>query len=368
MPERPERAHHELQEVPTPGFELRCHVAEKRRGRAVRRAVRPQREDVEAQHALIERLGPRARRVGVRQSAERRRGGVRAHEQVVAQPKLAAGPARLRTEVRARHLRHVAAVAVGGGLLGPVPALHTDAAAVGESPGVVVVLPRQPLVVVELLGKEHLVAGGAELGAAMHRRLEEGLLVERRLPLDELVVHPGEERAVASAEGVLRALLDHVVGVPARGMDRGDGVARRAGDAGCTERVLRHVVVRVVVAGVLERTREERHGIMAPRAEPRVVHLALALEGAAPRLAHAEGVHRVVEAAGRVRAVRPRGIRIRVAGHALVVLAQRPFRDEGAVGRAREARLEVRGPVLRPGPRSRSVPAVPRIEPRHQRQ
>ena len=62
--------------------------------------------------------------------------------------------------------RHVAAVAVGLGLRRVVEAGDAVPGDAAQQKRVVVVLPAQPLVVVQLLRQVHLVAGAAELGAS----------------------------------------------------------------------------------------------------------------------------------------------------------------------------------------------------------
>ena len=64
-----------------------------------------------------------------------------------------------------------------------VEARHAVARHAAEAERVVVVLPAQPLVGVQLLGEVHLVARAAELRRIV-QRLEEGPLVEVRLGLD----------------------------------------------------------------------------------------------------------------------------------------------------------------------------------------
>ena len=80
---------------------------------------------------------------------------------------------------------------------------------------IVVIPSAQPLVVIELLREVHLVAGAAELGAAM-QGLRKRLLVERRVGFHQRLVHPVQDRVVAVGEGIVQRLLDRVVAVAAR--------------------------------------------------------------------------------------------------------------------------------------------------------
>ena len=260
-----------------------------------------------------------------------------------------------RPEVARAHQRHVADAAPGCGRRRVVERLREIARYAAQEVGVVVVLPAHPLVVVQLLGQVDLVTGGAELGAAM-QVLQERLLVERRLALHQLPVHPSQDRVVAEREGVVQGFLDREVGVAAGRIDVGDRVAGRAGDAGAREGVLANVVVGVVEPGALEGPREERYRVVAARAPAGGLHVAIALHADVPGLAHREQVRRVAERAEAMGAVVPLLVGVAVALPAIGIHHQRSGRNEIAGGGARQRR----GVILRSGRGSLLIP-VPRV-------
>ena len=120
-----------------------------------------------------------------------------------------------------------------------------------------VLAANEVLVVGDADRQADLVAGGAELGV-FQNRFEKRLLVHLGLGLHERVVDPLQERVVAEREGVMLWLFDRVGGVASGVVDVGDRVAGRAGDSG-----LAGGVVHVVIIGIVEFSREERHGIVA---------------------------------------------------------------------------------------------------------
>ena len=197
---------------------------------------------------------------------------------MISQTQLAVWTTRLGTHVNAGNLWHVAAVAVPGRLVGPIPPLHTVTTAVGKSPRVIVILPRQPLVIVERFWKKHLVTRAAEFGTAMHFRLEKCLLMERRLCFHQLPIGPRQEWRFTSSKWILRALFNNVISISTRGVHGNDGVTRRASDTGGTHRILGNVVMRIIKAGIFKGASEERHRIMAACAESRIVDISLALK------------------------------------------------------------------------------------------
>ena len=140
------------------------------------------------------------------------------------------------------------------------------------------ILPREPLVIVELLRQKDLVTGTAEFRTAMHFRLEKCLLMERGLGLDQLPIGPCQERRFTAGKWILRTLFDNVIGVATRGVHCNDRMARRTRDAGSAHRILGNVVMRIIKAGILKGACEERHWIMAACAESRIVDISLALE------------------------------------------------------------------------------------------
>ena len=82
----------------------------------------------------------------------------------------------------------------------------------------------EKLVLIQGFGEVHFVARPAELGRLV-QRLQEGLLVERRLRLDELVVDPLERPVLAEREGVVDRPVDRVVAVASRAVHVTDRVA-----------------------------------------------------------------------------------------------------------------------------------------------
>ena len=98
-------------------------------------------------------------------------------------------------EVARRHQLHVAAVAVCFGFGRVVEAAHAVAGDAAEQEGVIVVLPAEELVGVELRGQVDLVASAAELRGPV-QRLEKDLLVKIGLGLDQLLIDPPQNRVV----------------------------------------------------------------------------------------------------------------------------------------------------------------------------
>ena len=194
----------------------------------------------------------------------------------------------------------------------------------------------------QLLGEVNFVAGGAELGVAVEV-LQEGLLVHRRLRLDELVVDPLEERVVTLGEGVVDRLVDRVVGIPLRAVDMRDRVADGASDAGVGRRV-----VDVVVVFVVEGAAVKRHRIVAAGTPPGRLHAPVPLERHQARLPDTRQVGGVVEAREVVAAPLPAGMDVGVALLAVVVHHERVGGDVVAGGGAGQRRLEILLPLLRP--------------------
>ena len=259
---------------------------------------------------------------------EGRQAGVGAEEEVVVDLRAPPAVEVAGAEVARGDEVHVAVDAVALGLGGVVEAAGAASRDAREEEGVVMVLPAEEiLVVVQGVRETHLVAGRAELRVLDHG-LQEGLLVHLGLCLHQRVVHPLQERAVAGGERVMLGRLDRVVGVAAGAVDVGDRVADGAGDAG-----LARPGVHVIVLGVVELAREERHGVVAARAPAGRAGVAVAPERHLPGLADAEQVGLVVERAEVVRRVEPAVVGILVALQAVVVHHQGRGGDELAVWR-----------------------------------
>ena len=176
------------------------------------------------------------------------------------------------------------------------------------------VLPAdEVLVVVQGERQAHLVAGRAELGV-LDDRLQERLLVHLGLGLHQRVVDPLEERVVAEGERVMLGLLDRVGGVAPGVVDVRDRVADRAGDPRLARRV-----VHVVIVGVVELAREERHRVVAAGAPAGGLGVAVALQRDLAGLADARQVRLVVERAEVVRRVEPAVVGVLVALQAVLV-------------------------------------------------
>ena len=207
------------------------------------------------------------------------------------------------------------------------------------------ILPAQELlVVVECPGEMDLVAGRTELGRLVEV-LEEGLLVQRGLGFDKLIVRPLQQCIVAVRERIVLGFLDGEVGVPLRAVDVRDRVAARAGDARLRSRVVHIVELRIV-----EGSAEERHRIVTARAEPRAAHVAVPLERDLARLTHARQIGRVVERTHVMRRVVPTLVSVLMALQTIVVVHQGFGRDEVARLGASQRREEVFvGSLLRPG-------------------
>ncbi len=163
------------------------------------------------------------------------------------------------------------------------------------------------------------------------------------LGLHQRLVDPLQDGVVAVGEGVVDRLLDRVGRVAAGVVDVGDRVARRAGDPGLAGRV-----ADVVVVGIVERSGEERHQVVAAGAPARGLRIPVSLQRDLPGLADAGQVRLVVERAVVMCRVEPAVEGILVAFYAVVVHHQRPRRDELAIGRDRLGRIEVLLPLLGP--------------------
>ena len=206
-----------------------------------------------------------------------------------------------RSKVIGRNRCHVAIVALIECLLGRVPTLRAKARRTAEQERVEMILATDESIVVECFGQEHFVTGAAELARAMHFRLEIGVLVKRGLRLDQLSIHPLQQRRLAEGERILRTRFDRVVGVASIGIDTDDAVATCAADARATQWISAQVVERIIPLCRFETSREERHWIMAACAESCVLHAAFALERLLSSLTNAGCVERIVE---RTRSVR----------------------------------------------------------------
>ena len=107
---------------------------------------------------------------------------------------------------------------------------------------------------VQRVGQVHLVAGRTELGALV-QRFQQRLLVERGPRLDELAVDRTQQGILAECKRIAWRIYQTVIGVAARAVDTGDGVAGRAGDARAGQRV-----VRIAAADPREKRSRDENG------------------------------------------------------------------------------------------------------------
>ena len=335
-----EGADHRLEQIRLAGHERRYLRAQRRQQLAVDPSPALDAEQIDAQRAVEESAVRGDRLVGVGQGVAQHVGerGVRRGKLVAQGLAHARATARTRREVgRVRYLdqRHVAALTVGHGLRRVVEAGHPVARDAAQPERVVVVLAAQPLVVVQFGRQVHLVAGTAELGAAVQRFEKRGL-VELGLGLHQLAVDPAQRRPLAEGEGVVHGLVDGVVRVAPHAVDVNDAVADGAGDAGPCGGVAGQVVVRIVEPRIVEGSAEEGHRVVAAGAEARRPHASVPGHRDAPGLLHAEQVGGAVERARAMGAVQPALVDVRVALAAVVVVLQHLGRDEVARGGARQ--------------------------------
>ena len=272
---------------------------------AVDRATDANSEQINPQRSLVERCVACVDHGRIGQHAQRRQRGICAGKRVRKDSCDAASITVARSKVAARHCTHVTIVALRRRLLGVVPAERAMTAAAGQEKRTIVILPTKPLVIIERLGQEHLVARTAELIGAMHRILEKGALVKRGLRLHQLVRGPRKQRRIAGRKRIVRALLNRVIAVAARTIDGDDAVTHGAGDACTTERIGGNVVRGIVPLRILKATGEEWNWIVASRAEARVLNAVFARESLQSSFAHAGGVERIVEGTRGMRRVRP---------------------------------------------------------------
>ena len=177
--------------------------------------------------------------------------GVGSRERMAVDGEEVIGAVFLGPEIRRGLERHVAFGAIGLGLVGIIerPGIHPRHAR--EQVRIVVVLAAQELlVVVHRVGDAHLVAGGAKLGRLVEG-LEEGLLVELRLALHQLLINEvGQRVGGREGKGVMHRFFDGVVAVAdgtlLGALEVRDGVAGDAGDARLRGGVVHHVKIRIV--------------------------------------------------------------------------------------------------------------------------
>ncbi len=300
-----ERAHDHLDQIARSRLE--------RRQRGPQRSMEPplevtafaQAEEVDP-HRTCEKLAAPPDRI-VAHLDQRGDSGVGRGEAVVVKRQGAAAVEVARAELRRRLERHVAGGAAIERLRRVVEARRGMPRDAGETKGVVVVLPAQEAVAVELRRQVYFVAAAAELGRAV-KRLEKRRAVELGPGADQLAARPGEGAARREGERVVARRLDHEVGVAAHRGDLRDGVAGDAGEPGPGGRI-----VLDIETGIVEHAGEQRHEVVAPRAPARGFEVAVAREDDPPRLEHREAIRGVVERAEAVGALRPGPVGLLVA-------------------------------------------------------
>ena len=258
----------------------------------------------------------------VQQVAERGVGGGKGMAMHRQRPAFVVAPGR---EVGGRHQRHVAAAAVGLGLLRIVEAGHAVAGNAAQQKRIVVVLAAQPAIAVHRLRQVDFVAAAAE-GGGLVQRLQERAFVQRRLGFDQGTVDPAQRRMVRVGEGIAGRNPNQIVRIAAHA-HRFDGVARHAADAGLGGGIAYIVEVRVV-----ETAAEQRRRVVTAGAEARCLHMAVPGQHLGAGLAHGERVCGIVERGEAVGAVLPPGMGIGMAAGALGV-PQQVFRRDVAAGR-----------------------------------
>src|SRR5262249_30487276 len=180
------------------------------------------------------------------------------------------------SKVFGTHEWHVTRAAIVLGDRRIVKRLAEKAGDTAKEIRVVVILAAHPLVVIELFWQVDLVTCRTEFGATM-KVLQKTLLVECWLAFHELTVDPLQKGTVAERERVMQRLLEREGRVSTSRVDIGYCVTGRASDPCARHRILAEVVARVVESSALERSRKERHRIMAACAPARRVNISVAL-------------------------------------------------------------------------------------------
>ncbi len=291
------------------------HGRPQRRGQfAVDRAAVANAEDVNAQPAVQKLLLLADRLVVAEPVAD---GRVGAREHVIVNLQFAGVIKQAGSEVVRFRQRHVADVAVLFRLRRVIEAAGTVPGNAAQHVRVIVVLAAKKfLVVVEFLRQAHFVAGRTEF-LGLVKRLQKRLLVEGRLGLDELLVDPLQRAVFAEGERVVQRLFNRVIGVSAIAVHVRDRVADRAGNACVSGRVVDVVEVRLV-----ERSAEERNGIVTTGAPAGRLNRSVASHQDRSCFANRRQISRVVERAVAMCAAGPFLVRVGMAAFAVVVVLQ----------------------------------------------
>ena len=320
------RANHRLQEIFLPGLQRRHARPQRRNQLPIHRAVFAQAKNIHPHHPFEKLL---VCRNDLRLIADVRQPGIGRREQVIVYAQL----------VRAEELgpkiirflqRHVASGAILLRLGRIIKTPRPMPAHAAEQKRVVMILPPQPLVIVQFRRQVHLVTRRAKLGRLV-QRLEKRLLVKRRLGLHHLVVDPLQNRVVALGKRIMYRLFDRVIRIPPRVLNVGDRMTHRAGHPRLRRRVLYIVKIRIIKSPA-----EKRHLIVTAGAPARSLHRIITLEGKLPGLANRRQISGIIERAEMVRAVKPAVEVVLMALQAIAVHHQRARRDEIA---GRSARL-----------------------------
>jgi len=179
--------------------------------------------------------------------------------------------------------------------------------------------------VIQLLRNVNFMARATKFSLLV-KRFQVGLLVKSRFRLDQLAVHPLEERLVTHGKGVEFGLSDHVFPITTRAGDRFDGMTNGARDRSMGGRVVFHVEFRIVKGAA-----EKWHGIMATRTEARGMNIAIAFQEHIPGIFNTRKVCGIVERTEAMRRLCPTAVDIRVTLTTGIISHQSMGADELAI-------------------------------------
>ena len=159
-------------------------------------------------------------------------------------------------------------------------------------------------VMIERVWQVHFMTRGAKLRCLM-KILKKGLLVKRWLGLDQLMIHPLQQRILARRKGIMQWFFYGEVCITTRGVYVGDRMTYRACDA-----CLGGWMFDIIKMRIVERTAKEWDGVMATRAPSRSFDVSISLHRRFASLPNADQVRGVVERAKTMGAVTPTFVRI----------------------------------------------------------
>ena len=220
------------------------------------------------------------------------------------------------------------------------------------------ILTSQPLfVVVQRERQIHLVTRSTELRRFV-QRLQERLLVKRRLGFHELIVDPLQNCVVTLRERIVNRFFDRVVSVADITVHVRDRMAHRARDPGLSSGMVQHVELRVV-----KRTTEEGNRVMTARTEAGPLNCSIAFEIYFPCFCNTCQIRGIIERTESMSTLRPVVVCVLVTFQAIVIHVQCVGVDEVACGGASQRRLK----VVRAFFRSDNIPfsRILRLPPNH---